>query len=98
MGRSVQCRVRAAGMEVREPNSVPFGVAEDSVEPTSHPLLFLLRKGSAAPAQTAQGGGGSLPPEVCRNRGDVALRDTVGGDGLGLDLGVLEAFPALMMW
>ena len=36
--------------------------------------------------------------EVFRNHGDVALRDMVsghGGDGMGLDLGVLEIFSNL---
>ena len=36
--------------------------------------------------------------EVFKNCGDVALRDIVtghGGDGLGLDLGVIEDFSSL---
>ena len=40
----------------------------------------------------------SLTLEVFRNHGDVALRDMVsghGGDGMGLDLGVLEVFSNL---
>ena len=41
---------------------------------------------------------GSLSLEVFQSRGDVALRDVGsghGGDGLGLDLGILEVFSNL---
>jgi len=34
----------------------------------------------------------SLPLETFEIYGDVALRDVVSGDGLGLDLGILEIF------
>jgi len=40
----------------------------------------------------------SLPLEVFRNHGDVALRDVVighGGDGLGLNVKILEVFSNL---
>ena len=51
-------------------------------------------------AQAAQGGGGVTALEVFKNHGALALRDMVsghGGDGLGLDLVILEVFPTLMI-
>ena len=49
-------------------------------------------------AQAALGGGAVTVPEGVKNRGDVALGDMVsghGGDGLGLNLVILEVFSKL---
>jgi len=52
----------------------------------------------SALAQAAQGVVQSLPLEVFQDHGDVTLRDTVsrhGGDGMELDLGILQVFSNL---
>ena len=48
--------------------------------------------GTGTPAQRVVG---SPFPEVSKNRGDVALKDVVTGNGLGLDLMILEVFSNL---